>query len=59
MPGPGYTRKNPHGKSIKNPATYESLKSSGMSKSQAAAISNAALNKGAKKGVHRGKKGKG
>lgn len=44
----------PHGKSIKNPATYEALKGS-FSKSSAAAISNAALNKGYKKGVHRGK----
>jgi hypothetical protein len=57
MPGPGTSKKFPHGKSVKNPATYESLKKEGMSKSQAAAISNAALNKGHKKGVHRGKKG--
>jgi hypothetical protein len=42
-----------HGKSIKNSATYEALiTKEGMSKSQAAAISNAALNKGAKKGRH-------
>ena len=42
----------PHGKSIKNPATYEALKREGMSKGKAAAISNAALNKGYKKGRH-------
>lgn len=41
-----------HGPSVKNPATYEALKKSGMSKSKAAAISNAALKAGAKKGVH-------
>jgi hypothetical protein len=40
------------GPSIKNPATYEALKRQGKSKSSAAAISNAALNKGYKKGVH-------
>jgi len=45
-----------HGKSIKNPATYEALKSSGKSKSSAAAISNWALNAGYKKGVHGGSK---
>ena len=48
-----------HGKSIKNPATYEALMRGGkMSKSKAAAISNAALNKGHKKGRHRSKKGR-
>jgi hypothetical protein len=41
-----------HGPSIKNPATYEALKREGKSKASAAAISNAALNKGYKKGVH-------
>jgi hypothetical protein len=41
-----------HGPSIKNPATYEALKREGKSKSSAAAISNAALNKGYKKGAH-------
>lgn len=46
------------GPSIKNPATYEALKREGKSKSQAAAISNAAINKGHKKGVHRSGKGK-
>jgi hypothetical protein len=40
------------GPSIKNPATYEALKRQGKSKASAAAISNAALNKGFKKGVH-------
>lgn len=52
------TRALPHGPSIKNPATYEALRSEGMSKSSAAAISNAALAKTGKRGVHRGKKGK-
>lgn len=42
-----------HGPSIKNPATYEALmRSGGMSKGRAAAISNAALNKGQRKGRH-------
>jgi len=41
-----------HGKSIKNPATYEALKRQGKSKSSAAAISNAALNKGYRRGAH-------
>lgn len=46
------------GPSIKNPATYEALKREGMDKSTAAAISNSAIKKGHKKGVHRsGKKG--
>jgi hypothetical protein len=54
----GKTKGFPHGKSIKNPATYEAIKRSGMSKSSAAAISNAALNKGFKKGVHGGSKRK-
>lgn len=44
------------GPSIKNPDTYEALKREGKTKAQAAAISNAALNKGFKKGVHGGKK---
>ena len=43
------------GPSIKNPATYEALKRQGKSKSSAAAISNSMINKGFKKGVHRGK----
>jgi hypothetical protein len=50
--------KYPHGKSIKNPATYEALKRKGMSKSKAAAISNGALEKGYKKGVHHKGRGK-
>jgi hypothetical protein len=41
------------GPSIKNPDTYEALKREGMSKGQAAAISNSALRKGFKKGKHR------
>ena len=41
-----------HGPSIKNPKTYEALKRQGKSKASAAAISNEALNKGYKKGVH-------
>ena len=45
-----------HGKSIKNPETYNSLMRSGMSKSQAAAISNAQLNKTGRKGKHRGRR---
>jgi len=47
-----------HGSSIKNPATYEALVRDGMSKGRAAAISNAAVNKGHKKGRHRGRAGK-
>lgn len=54
----GKTKGFPHGKSIKNPATYEAIKRGGMSKTSAAAISNAALNKGFKKGVHGGSKRK-
>lgn len=51
-----YTGGADHGPSIKNPAVYESLiAKEGMSKSQAAAISNSALKKGHKKGRHRGK----
>jgi len=41
-----------HGPSIKNPATYEALKRQGFSKTSAARISNAALNKGYRRGVH-------
>ena len=44
-----------HGKSIKNPDTYEALKREGYTKSSAAAISNDALNKGHKKGKHHAK----
>jgi hypothetical protein len=48
------------GPSVKNPDAYEALKRDGMSKGQAAAISNSALAKGFKKGVHRkpGERGK-
>lgn len=42
----------PHGRSIKNSATYEALKRSGMSKSRAARISNGVLKRGVRKGVH-------
>ncbi len=45
-----------HGPSIHNPETYNALMRSGMSKGEAAAISNSALNKTGKKGVHRKKK---
>jgi hypothetical protein len=45
-----------HGPSIKNPETYNSLMRKGMSKSKAAAISNAQLNKTGKKGKHRKRK---
>lgn len=41
-----------HGPSIKNPKTYEALKREGYSKTSAAKISNSALKKGYKKGVH-------
>jgi hypothetical protein len=41
------------GPSIKDPAQYEALKGKGMSKSQAAAISNASVKKG--KARRRGK----
>jgi hypothetical protein len=56
VPGPGTSKKFPHGKSIKNPSTYEALKREGLPKSSAAAISNWALGKGMKKGAHRGGK---
>lgn len=55
MPGKGTSRKFPHGKSVKNPATYDALKREGMPKGQAAAISNAAFNKTGKRGKHGGK----
>lgn len=45
-------RGSKHGASIFNPSTYEALKGQGFSKSSAAAISNAALNKGYRKGKH-------
>ncbi len=42
-----------HGKSIKNPATYERLRAEGMSKTRAAKISNGVLKRGVRKGRHR------
>lgn len=46
-----------HGPSIKNPAVYEALMRDGShTKAQAAAISNANLKKGYKKGKHRSRK---
>lgn len=54
----GGRRGGNHGPSIKNPATYEALRRS-FSKSSAAAISNAALNKGYRRGVHGGSKRRG
>lgn len=54
MPGgKGESKRFPHGKSVKNPATYEALKREGKDKSTAAAISNAAFNKSGKRGKHR------
>lgn len=57
MPYPTSGKPAYHGKSIKNAATYEALINEGHSKSSAAAISNAALNKGHRKGKHH-KKGR-
>jgi hypothetical protein len=48
--------KSKHGKSIKNPATYEALRRKGMPKTAAARISNSALRKGIKKGRHHKKR---
>lgn len=45
-----------HGPSVKNPETYNALMRKGMSKGQAAAISNSAFNKTGRKGKHRKKK---
>lgn len=56
MPGKGTSSKYPHGKSIRNPATYEALRKEGMSKEKAAAISNGVLKNGVRKGVHHGVK---
>jgi len=53
MPYPKSGPAAEHGSSVKNAATYEALINSGHSKSSAAAISNAALNKGHRKGKHR------
>jgi hypothetical protein len=47
-----------HGKSIKNPATYEALVREGHDKASAAAISNGALNSGHRKGRHRSRRGR-
>lgn len=49
-----------HGKSIKNPATYEAIMRDNphMSQGQAAAISNGALKKGNRKGRHRSRRGR-
>lgn len=48
MPGKKYA-------SIKKPATYEALRSEGMSKSRAAAISNAQAKKTKKRGKTKGR----
>lgn len=49
-----YSPGSTHGPSIHNPETYNALMREGMSKGQAAAISNSALKKGYAKGKHRG-----
>jgi len=56
MPYPTSGPAADHGPSIKNSATYEALISQGKTKAQAAAISNSAIKKGHKKGVHHKKK---
>lgn len=53
----GASARYPHGKSIRNPATYDALRRHGMSKSKAARISNSAFAKTGKRGRHH-KKGK-
>lgn len=59
MPYTGTPKKGvSHGPSVKNPAAYEAMVRDGMSKGRAAAISNAALNKGYRKGEHRGRSGR-
>jgi hypothetical protein len=55
MPYPTSGPAADHGPSIHNPATYEALINQGKTKAQAAAISNAALKKGHKKGRHHAK----
>lgn len=50
MPGKGFTKAHPHGKSIKHNRIYAALRARGMSKSRAAAISNATTPKHAHKG---------
>lgn len=42
---PGSSKRYPHGPSVKWPRVYEALRKRGMSKSSAAAISNAMWNK--------------
>ena len=59
MPGKGTSRRYPHGRSIKNPAVYESLRREGMSKAKSAAISNGVLKKGCRKGRHHSGRSKG
>jgi hypothetical protein len=49
MPGKGFTKRHPHGKSIKHNAIYVALRKDGMSKSRAAAISNATRPKRSRK----------
>lgn len=56
MPYPKSGPPADHGPSIHNAATYEALVNKGMSKSKAAAISNAARNKTGKRGRHRSAK---
>lgn len=49
MPGKGTSRRYPHGKSVKHSKIYDALRKQGMSKSRAAAISNATKPKRARK----------
>lgn len=51
-----YSPGSTHGPSIKNPEVYNALMRKGMSKGQAAAISNGNLKKGYKKGKHRSRR---
>jgi uncharacterized protein YoaH (UPF0181 family) len=53
-----YALGSKHGSSIKNPETYNSLMRKGMDQGKAAAISNAAVRKGHRKGRHRKHKGR-
>lgn len=41
MPGKGTSKRFPHGKAVKHAKIYDALRKGGMSKGQAAAISNA------------------
>ena len=43
-------------KSLKNPATYDSLRRKGYSKRRAAMISNGVLKRGVARGVHRSRR---